>query len=406
MMKKLTLTLLLTSCMFCIGFAQGDSCVEAIDISAIFGGDLDVMQTSEVYDNTSATIGADDPTAGFECFAETGGASLENTMWFSFVGDGNTYYLNTGDCGGNASPYNNDTQIAIYEGGCDGLTVVACNEDEPGTNVSTGPWQAGVSFPTTEGVNYLVFLDGWNGTVGQFCFNATQVALSCDDIMPGELGASATNICFRDTLFAGVLGADAPVVPITDGVDGFFWMLSTEAPIGDANPAANPGYLGQFPTQDGPYTLVFINNGDQVAPNDYFLTGITVGNATQLTEVSYDYTMACLSYAETIPFTFVAEGAECEEEVVSSIDDAVEFDISVGPNPTRDYLNVNWVNSDLSFDNYSIVNLVGQQVLNGELNSGQQNLKLDLSDLAVGQYFLLMQTESGELMQSKIAVSR
>ena len=64
------------------------------------------------------------PADGWECYgALAPEPSLDNTLWFAFVGDGNTYDIITTDCGGGLTNYidDGDTQMSIYTGSCGAL---------------------------------------------------------------------------------------------------------------------------------------------------------------------------------------------------------------------------------------------------------------------------------------------
>ncbi|WP_367392030.1 T9SS type A sorting domain-containing protein [Lewinella sp. LCG006] len=161
----------------------GDLCDEAIDISAQFGGPFNEPQTTNMFNNTNFTTGADDPTAGFDCFYE--GDQLQNSGWFSFTGDGNTYRMRSIQCTG---PNENlDLQVVVYSGGCGSLMPVACNEDENG---AIGIFNVLVEFPTEEGVEYVVLIDGYDGTTGEFCLEVTNLT----EPLPGDECADAIDI--------------------------------------------------------------------------------------------------------------------------------------------------------------------------------------------------------------------
>lgn len=149
-----------------------DGCAGSANINNLFGGALNIPVVSSQYDNTGYNA-TGDPTTGFDCFAENAGSSLEHTIWYSFTGDGNTYRIRTVNCG--ATPYNDDTQVAIYTGACGNLSPVACNDDE---DVNGGVYNISIDIPTQAGVNYSMLIDGWNGTVGKFCLEVTKTVLS------------------------------------------------------------------------------------------------------------------------------------------------------------------------------------------------------------------------------------
>ena len=164
--------------------AENDFCISAADIDSLFGQAIGQVISSDLYDNTNAsTVG--DPENGYDCFGEPSGngadPSLENSIWFSFVGDGNRYFIETGDCGSTNYINDGDTQIAIYEGTCGNLVPVLCNEDGPSATGTLYP--AGDTLQTVAGKNYFMLVDGFflqlaAGTAlseGEFCIKVKRV---------------------------------------------------------------------------------------------------------------------------------------------------------------------------------------------------------------------------------------
>ncbi len=142
------------------------------------------------FNNECASSEASDPTTGFDCFFEDLFGEepfLNNTLWFTLTGDGETYFVHTsrycsltGPLG--ASYINNgDTQMAIYSGSCGNLEPVACNEDDFDLiSVEEGN-VAGITFETEVGVEYYIMVDGFNdndGTAdGEYCVFLEQSAI-------------------------------------------------------------------------------------------------------------------------------------------------------------------------------------------------------------------------------------
>lgn len=135
----------------------GDACPDAIDIGALFGQPLNQPQTSGLWDNTFYTSDGD-PAAGYDCFDDYDGPSLEATLWFSFTGDGGAYRISTGACGAANYIDYGQTQMAVYSGDCANPTPVACNDD---LNWLLSLYQASLELTTTPGLPYLVMIDAW-----------------------------------------------------------------------------------------------------------------------------------------------------------------------------------------------------------------------------------------------------
>ncbi len=170
-------------------FLPGDVCSDATSIDSLFNRPQNVAYTSPLFTNVNYTTDDSDPDFGYECFGEpegNGGApSLERTRWFTFVGDGNMYYITTVECSATDYIDFGDTQIAIYTGECDALVASACNEDGPDA-MDGGPFPAGLEFQTEEGVEYRMMIDGFGPDFeadGEFCIQVTNLSVtSVDDI--------------------------------------------------------------------------------------------------------------------------------------------------------------------------------------------------------------------------------
>jgi len=158
----------------------GDICGGAIDLNQYFGQGINSVTSTPLFDNTDYSTDASDPTTGYDCWGEPDGGgdapSLENTMWYTFVGDGETYLIETANCGATDYIDDGDTQMAIYAGTCDNLTAVACNEDGPSATTTLFP--AGYELVTTPGTVYFMMIDGFNfnGAIsdGEYCIKITQ----------------------------------------------------------------------------------------------------------------------------------------------------------------------------------------------------------------------------------------
>ena len=171
------------------GGPANDMCADATDINAQFGQTLGETQSSGPYSNVGAT--AENITTGYECFDDNnvglGGApSLENTVWFSFTGDGQGYSIETTDCDGTAAFFEGDTQMAVYSGDCDNLVPVACSED---IDLPGGNYYSYVFFETTADTEYYILVDGYDYSAfndgepatGDFCIDVLQTTSNVDE---------------------------------------------------------------------------------------------------------------------------------------------------------------------------------------------------------------------------------
>jgi len=178
---------------------ENDMCVDALSISNLLGGAMDVMNNSTVYTNVDATGEAALTFATmYPCFEDVIGTAapvLNNSVWFSFTGDGNIYAIETTDCDGDEGlePWD-DTQMAIYTGSCSNLTLVGCGED---IDLQNNVYNARVTLQTTAGTTYYVMVDGfdnnsWNPgapvSSGNFCLGVTRKAqVSVDELTASQV---------------------------------------------------------------------------------------------------------------------------------------------------------------------------------------------------------------------------
>ncbi len=295
-MRKLNylLMLFLMTVYTCI-FAQpvNNECSGAIELTSSLGRGIDNVITTGPYNNTSATTEKSDPTIGFECFAEPDGSgakpSLENTLWFTFTGDGDKYFIEaTSDSCSftNEGLTYNDTQIAIYTGSCEALVPFDCKEDGPNSKWSVESYPAGVEIMTEIGVQYYVMVDGFDfvGTLskGKFCMNFTQmVSITCNhpDVSAGTVSVEPAILCQPDSIV--LISQQGAFGPNKRNTSGSMWVVSKTDLAGDTDPKSAAGFLGAFPVSpisDKPRGMNFAQN--KLEPGDYYFTLYTFTNAS------------------------------------------------------------------------------------------------------------------------------
>jgi hypothetical protein len=112
-------------------------------------------------------------------------------VWYTLIGTGGQILLTTCENQGVGGGADYDTKIRVYCQGCDLLTCVAGNDDEPGCNLHST-----VTFCSQEGAEYLVLVHGFSSSEGNFTLAAVDQgscggALEC--IPPTPEGAC----CFQ-----------------------------------------------------------------------------------------------------------------------------------------------------------------------------------------------------------------
>jgi hypothetical protein len=121
----------------------GDFCTTAINLNC--GSSI-----------TGTTIGA---------LADTGtpfcGTSIDAPgIWYKFTGNGQNAVFYT------CTNYNYDTKLNAYSGSCTNLTCVTGIDDFCAQGSQ-------ISFPTTNGTNYFILVQGWNGDQGNYTLSRT-----------------------------------------------------------------------------------------------------------------------------------------------------------------------------------------------------------------------------------------
>ncbi len=310
-MTKLFVFMIAMSCSLA-AFAQpaNNECSGAMSIAPLFGQGVGMTQTSMTFDNTGATTEASDPATGWECFGEPDGGgsapSLENTIWFTFTGDGGSYYLRTIEC--NATNYitDGDTQIALYEGSCGALTPVVCNEDDG--DAPAGNYFSSISFTATAGTTYYMMVDGFsfNGapSIGEFCLEVTEeMGIDCAAAAAGSAEVDAPILCFNETATFTVTDA---IVPNASPISGFFWAISSADISGTMNPTMETSILNATSIETEPYGVTLANDG-MFPAGSYFLTPITFGAAAVDTAGLLDLSSACVFSANSVAVTVVED---------------------------------------------------------------------------------------------------
>ena len=340
---------------------DGDMCMDAIDINSVFGGEANVPQTTGIYDNTGYGIDGD-PDNGFECFVD--GPTLNNTIWFTFEGDGNTYLIRTVACDATDYIDGGDTQAAIYSGDCGSLTPVACNDDE---DVNNQVYNIAIELATEAGITYTMLMDGYDGADGEFCIEVTRLEEVVDSTNV-TFQVDATNLVDEGTIsaeglylagsFNGFTGE-----PMVEGADNI-WTLTLTLEAGSVHTYKFQNGIDGWETID-------TSIGDDCTVGGYGDRQVEVGDM--------DFTTDLVCFAYCVPCNVV------------DVDEAtLEASINVFPNPAMDVLNIK-IDLPLVANNLNIrlMNALGQVVneqYRGRLQS--DNIELDLSNVPSGAYML------------------
>lgn len=266
-----------------------DSCQTAVDISNLFGQTPGVAQASAIFDNTNATVSDTDPQVN--CWAETPEGEpdfLDNTLWFTFVGDGDRYEIQTVPC--NAQNYvgveqglPGDTQMALFEGdNCGALTLVVCNDDR--SPLGEPDWRASFVVATKADQRYYLMVDGFRGpdgpAQGEFCVQVTRLReVSCAEGAVGKFFFGRDGLVCFQSFFRDYMRLDTASysLPTEGEVYGLAWCLSAQ-PIPDT---VWPGDVaGVVSTVFSPTLVIpaLRNTGSFLPFGVYYLTPVVLGN--------------------------------------------------------------------------------------------------------------------------------
>jgi hypothetical protein len=166
----------------CVYGPSNDLCANA---TALGSGNTYISTTNA---NACFSEGYVIPQTG--CQTNNGWCTFESgetvSVWYTFTTPANEAQvtIETFNNGGG----NNDTQIAVYEGGCGG-TLVGANDDKIGNFMSLLVFPCGALLPNT---TYTLMVDGYNGISGGF-----DLSISYDEVIC-SLGCTDPGACNYD----------------------------------------------------------------------------------------------------------------------------------------------------------------------------------------------------------------
>lgn len=379
-----------------------DCCADALSISSSFGQPVGTVVTIGPYNNDSATVGIDDPIVGFECYGEPNGGganpTLDNTLWFTFVGDGGLYFIETGDCGGVPNYIDDgDTQISIYSGNCGSLTPVACNEDGPSATGTTYP--AGLNLQTVNGTTYYMIVDGFNFngalSTGNFCLNIEALStVACGSPLINSGTASVNNsvICFDSTLTGSVTGV---VAPTTGPYSGFGWLISTADISANPDPLNDPSFAGSTGFGPGGFSVNLLNDGTIFPAGIYYFTPVVFGNATAAVPPPtfiFDLTLdpTCTSTGTSIMVNLLAAGDPLCNTGINEVVADNATGLNVFPVPVKDVAYFNVTTSTKEELTISVKDNLGKEIFSEVVNTiaGENKLHVNMQKHDAGVYFI------------------
>ncbi len=350
----------------------GDDCAAAVDLTYMLGGGVEMPVVSDIiFDNTMATVSGFDPVEGWECFGDVPNG-LDNTLWYTFIGDGSEYYITSIACDATNYIPAGDTQMAIYEGGCNGDAVaLLCSEDAEVT--PTGEYPMGDYFQTEEGVTYYMMVDGWRDgdmpSVGEFCIEMTQQPIPVVNLtLSVYMGVEIEN---------GDLDPATGVVTVVGSWSGLTEFNQMTDDDGDGV------YTITIPVTAGmEYSYLFVN-GDGFGG----LEGVDASCTVVVNNVNF---RPITVGSEDVEVAMVCFGDCASTPCVVGIDElSFSNALDLFPNPATDVATLNYNFSERLEINVRITNSLGQVVKTHNLGNVQNGtLNMDVTDFATGMYFV------------------
>jgi hypothetical protein len=152
---------------------------------------------------TNGVTATGDPTGSCTVSVDGGG------VFYSITGTGANITVSTCNTGTDF-----DTKLFVYRGTCSAYTCVGGNDD---INASTSC--SSVTFPSTYGTTYLVFVGGYQAAVGNFVLNATcataPAAPVITSVSPNN-GPVGSTVTITGSNFAAATGATLNGVAVTN----------------------------------------------------------------------------------------------------------------------------------------------------------------------------------------------
>lgn len=156
--------------------SEGDDCSTAVSIQFLFGHPMGESQTSGTYSSEGMTSDGD-PDFGDFCLRDD-----LVSMWFTFTGDGERYYIRSRYCG---AFFYTDPNGSLYSGFCDDISPIRCHYDIDGSDENA---DANFHFylNTEVGKTYYILVQAEStddfityNEFGSFCLEVTKLGEEC-----------------------------------------------------------------------------------------------------------------------------------------------------------------------------------------------------------------------------------
>ena len=281
---------------------------------------------------TGSTFAASNADAPAFCVSGTG---TGGGVWYTIPGNG--LLVNITTCGSNY-----DTRLNVYSGICGALTCVTGNDDSgacPGFSLLSS-----VTFATTVGTNYYVYVNGFGAQIGNFTLNVTCTLPNdlCAGALPLSCGVQTNGSTVGATQSPLALGA--PTCAFGSQLDVFY---SFQAEPGTYTVTVNgSNYDGVLVAYSGGCgTLVQLTCADNgLVDNIAETINFTVTESTPITIRTYDFDSSGGDFSLLLT---------CAPPVAASIAGNVNWNNSCGTRPAM--VNLYTPNTNTLVNNYPVI---------------------------------------------------
>ena len=415
------------------------ACTTCPTILDDFAGAMEVATdgVAVTLDNTGAT--PDGPQAS--CWSDD---AVEGDIWVWFTApETGTVDFETIDTGGN-----NDTQAAVYEGGCEAPGAeVACAEDVSSTDYMA----VGTATGLTPGATYWIQIDGWDGTTGSFDMTITEssvdcpepAAAICDNIDAYDVGSEIADGAAHWAPWPGFgypslvsderAFSNARSVKVSDDTmeDNLLLLGDQETGVWDVSwmmyvPSGNSAYFNVQDTEaTGTWNLdVFMNEADGnpgggtidqdpttfTFPHDAWfevsmsfdlqndMMDFSVDGTSVLSGFAYPGNLGAINYyANGATNTYFVDDVIYDGDPLISVGEIATDIFAMYPNPTNDVL---FISSDKQIENIVLRDLLGKEILS-QNTIVDQITELNIGQLPAGVYMVSVQVD-GQLFTQRV----
>lgn len=130
----------------------------------------------------------------------------------------------------------------------------------------------------------------------------------------------------------------------------------------------------------------------------------SAGDSYEGSEVSISWTLGEIAIETLDPQNgnpILTQGFHQPDYIITEIDNFLSqsFELNVYPNPAHDFISIK--SKEINKDMYvSLIDVNGKILLNKVLRKDETEIRIPLTNMVVGTYFILIATAEGELLKS------